>query len=158
MTPKLSDRVERLTAPDREIDAEVRKAIAGDFWFCGDDERAYMCGACCVPVAEMTQFPGCGAPLGIVDERTSYPSDWRDDDRLPFFTASIDAAMTAVPEGCGWIAGWGQTRPDEPMGGARITRNARFVGYHANYDAIAEAEAATPALALLTAALRARGL
>lgn len=71
-------------------------------------------------------------------------------------TASIDAAMSLVPEGCGWIAAWGQTRPDEPMGGAIVKRNARFIGYGANYDAISEAEAATPALALCAAALRAR--
>lgn len=71
------------------------------------------------------------------------------------YTASLDAAETLVPEGCGWLAGWGQTRPDEPMGGARITRNARFVGYCENYDEIAVGEAATPALALCAAALRA---
>lgn len=72
------------------------------------------------------------------------------------YTASLDCAMKLVPEGCGWIAGWGQIRADEPMGGARITRNARFIGHHANYDTIAEAEAATPALALCACALKAR--
>lgn len=75
---------------------------------------------------------------------------------VPNYTASIDAAMTLVPEGCGWLAGWGQTLPLEPMGGARITRNARFVGYDANYDVVAEAESATPALALVAASLRAK--
>ena len=73
----------------------------------------------------------------------------------PQWLTSIDAAMTLVPEGCGWMAGWGQTLPDEPMGGAAITRNARFIGYDANYDRFAEGEAATPALALTAAALRA---
>lgn len=73
----------------------------------------------------------------------------------PAYTSSLDAAMTLVPEGSGWIAGWGQTRPDEPMGGATISRNARFAGHGANYDVYAEAEAATPALALTAASLRA---
>lgn len=72
------------------------------------------------------------------------------------YTASLDDAMTLVPDGCGWIAGWGQVRADEPMGGARISRNARFIGHRANYDTIAEAEASTPALALVAASLRAR--
>lgn len=65
------------------------------------------------------------------------------------------AAMMLVPISCGWFIGWGQTRPDEPMGGARITRNGCFIGYDANYDAISDAEATTPALALTAACLRA---
>lgn len=72
------------------------------------------------------------------------------------YTASIDAALTLVPDGCGWSAGWGQILPDKPMGEARITRNAHFIGYDANYDVIVKANAATPALALCIAALRAR--
>jgi hypothetical protein len=72
------------------------------------------------------------------------------------YTASIDAALTLVPEGCGWVAGYGQVRSDEPLGGAQITRHAKFAGYDVANDVIAEAEAATPALALCAAALRAR--
>lgn len=72
------------------------------------------------------------------------------------YTGLLDAATTLVPEGCGWLVGWGQTRDDEPMGGAQITRHARFIGHSANYDTIADAEASTPALALCAAALRAR--
>jgi hypothetical protein len=68
----------------------------------------------------------------------------------------IDAALTLVPEGCGWVAGYGQVRSDEPLGGAQITRHAKFAGYDVANDVIAEAEAATPALALCAAALRAR--
>lgn len=71
-------------------------------------------------------------------------------------TWSLDNAAMLVPEGCGWLVGWGQTRDDEPMGGAQITRNARFIGHSANYDTIADAEASTPALALCAAALRSR--
>ena len=31
----------------------------------------------------------------------------------PYYTASLDAAMQLVPEGCGWIAAWGQIRAEE---------------------------------------------
>lgn len=72
------------------------------------------------------------------------------------YTASLDAAMTLVPEGHGWLAGWGQVTVAEPMGGAKITRHDRFIGYSENYDTIADGEGATPALALCAAALRAR--
>lgn len=72
------------------------------------------------------------------------------------YSGSLDAAAMLVPEGMGWLSGWGQTVPDEPMGGAIITPHARFAGHHVNNDAIATGEAATPALALCAAALRAR--
>ena len=76
----------------------------------------------------------------------------------PRYTASLDAAMSLVPQGCGWIAGWGQVLPDEPMGGAHITAHSVFAGYDVANDVIAEGEAVTPALALCAAALKARGL
>lgn len=82
-----------------------------------------------------------------------HPADY---DHAPHYTSSLDAAMTLVPERCGWIAGWGQTRPDEPMGGAQITPYARYNGSFVAGETIAESEAATPALALCIAALKAR--
>lgn len=95
-------------------------------------------------------------PDNYMDGRSGIgPGRWTSFKRMLDAEAYESAALTLVPEGCGWLAGWGQTRPDEPMGGARITRNARFVGCEANYDAIADAEAATPALALAAAGLRA---
>ena len=94
---------------------------------------------------------------GVIDiERVYYAPHCAQAVAVPHFTTSLDAAMQLVPEGCGWIAAWGQIRAEEQMGGARITRNARFIGHHANYDVIAEADAATPALALCAASLRAR--
>lgn len=75
---------------------------------------------------------------------------------VPHYTASLDAALSLVPEGCGWISGWGQTRPDEPMGGAQITPSARYNGSFVSGEVIAEAEAKTPAIALCAAALYAR--
>lgn len=64
--------------------------------------------------------------------------------------AFLDAAAALVPEGLYWTAGYGRMRPDEPLGGAIITRPFR------DRPPVAEGEAATPALALTTAALRAR--
>lgn len=80
----------------RELDGAIRKLTNGDFGFCGDE--GWACSACCQPAHELTQEPGCGAPLGLADERTSMPSDWRDDERLPAYTASLDAAMTLVSD------------------------------------------------------------
>lgn len=98
---ELAERCEAATGPDRELDGAVRKAVHGDFGFCGDNEGAWQCCACMEPAIYLTQEPGCGAPMGLSDERTSYPNDWREDARLPYYTASLDAAMTlyvCVPE------------------------------------------------------------
>jgi len=65
------------------------------------------------------------------------------------YTRSVDDVLTLLPEGYGWLVGNGRTRPDEPLGGARITSLS-------GDTVIAEAEAATPVLALLAAILRAR--
>lgn len=40
--------------------------------------------------------------------------------QAPWFTASLDAALTLVPEGMWWHVGAGRTRPDEPLYGAII--------------------------------------
>jgi hypothetical protein len=53
--------------------------------------------------------------------------------RVPFYTASLDAAVTLVPDGCGWM----------------VMKNVAKVGRWPK-------RGATPALALCAAALRAR--
>lgn len=66
------------------------------------------------------------------------------------YTASIDAALTLVPKGLYWMAGFGKCREDEPLGGVAIFRPG-------NEDIPeAQAEAATVALAICIAALTAR--
>lgn len=69
--------------------------------------------------------------------------------------AYLDAALMLLPEGMGWFIGWGQSRPDELMAGARLLRHAEFAGFEVNNDVIAEGEGRTPALALLAAIMRA---
>ena len=93
VTSSLSDliaRLEKATGPDRELDAHIAASVGLPMMFCDFDTGCYH-GDCI--------SPGCGKPLGLTDERRSYPNDWRDDERLPHFTSSIDAAMTLVPKG-----------------------------------------------------------
>ncbi len=61
---------------------------------------------------------------------------------LPHYTASIDAALTLVPEGWGWS--FGQTPTDEG------------VEYHAQVNWEPIVAGGTPAIALCIAALKAR--
>lgn len=67
----------------------------------------------------------------------------------PHFTKSIDAALRLVPDGLFWLLAYGRTRPDEPLGGAQIVDPT-------TERVIAEAEAETPAIALCSAATKAR--
>lgn len=96
-------RLEKATGPDRELDAHIAASVGLPMTFCDFDAGCYH-GDCI--------SPGCGKPLGLTDERRSYPSDWRDDDRLPHYTSSIDAAMTLKPGyhkyilGSEWCAVW----------------------------------------------------
>lgn len=75
MTDKLSDRVERLEGPDREIDEEIALAIG---WTC---ER------------RRTQTRhGLWLEPGMNAKEVGYLKD------PPRFTASMDAALSAAPE------------------------------------------------------------
>lgn len=101
---KLSERVERLEGPDREIDRAIAEAIGiGWYYSQGNPEFRY--------------------------------------------TASLDAAMSLVPEGYSWILysdGSCEVGPT-PIAGSMM-------------DAEFTADAATPAIALCAAALKSRGL
>lgn len=66
----------------------------------------------------------------------------------PAYTASLDAAMTLVPEGIYWMAAYGKRTPQEPIGACALYRpgvDAPFI----------EVEANSVALALTAACLRA---
>ena len=78
-------------------------------------------------------------------------ADWRLDYMMGGFcpTSSLDAAMTLVPEGMGWFVSTTGPEDDE--------RPYALVGNpHTETDTSKGASAATPALALTAAALRAR--
>ena len=70
-----------------------------------------------------------------------------DNDGAPAYTRSLDAAMQLVPEGWASIHGWDY--PDE--------RCHRAVFMDEDGDLLFRGAAATPALALCAASLRARG-
>lgn len=75
---------------------------------------------------------------------------------LHCYTASLDAAMTLVPKGWNWMAG----NRDQPVARAYVNNGKSHsigVGSRKNPDLVwHEAVAATPALALCIAALRAQ--
>lgn len=128
----LAAKVEALTGPDREVDALVAAAFG------------------------IIDYDG-PAPLGtpffcVTDDGLRVRFSTRLDDgsehslasRLPKpFTASLDAAMTLVPEGCLWVGGLAQTG-----------RAAMAVCPFGSTDG-EHSTASTPALALTAASLRA---
>lgn len=69
---------------------------------------------------------------------------------VPRYSASVDAALTLIPDGMWWLIGKGRTRPDEPLYGVQILDGERVV-------AEAETESSV-ALAICAAALRARAV
>ncbi len=87
----LVERVEKATGPDRELDAHIAAAVGMPMLFCDFEAGSYH-GDC--------QAPGCGKPLGLNDERRSYPANWEDDERLPSFTDSLDAITALINQSC----------------------------------------------------------
>jgi len=74
----LIEQLERASVPDRELDAQIQKAV----------------GVTTIPLYRL------GPPLNGHPEWVGGPSSnarW-----LPFYTHSIDAALTLVPEGKTW--------------------------------------------------------
>jgi len=103
----LADRCEQAAGSDRELDAEIAVALFG-----GN----------VIYDLKIKQW-----------RRIKITSAWRMDHPLPPYTTSLDAALTLVPEGCGWM----------------VMSSAAKVGVWPSHGA-------TPALALCAAALRAR--
>jgi hypothetical protein len=112
---QLAERVEKATGPDRDLNIAMLPLVG-------------------------LRFVDEGHPIGQVcydSNNHAVP--------LPNFTASIDAAMSLVPEGCNFGLG------DKDA----TTKAWAWVGLFSGPDNIANA--ATPAIALCAAALRARG-
>jgi len=93
----LIERLEKAEGPSRELDGHVRHFVEGDFAFC-DAET----GHTCENYPDCSDGEGCGKPWGMSDERRSYPIDWKQDERLPYYTSSLDAAIGIIPEGMEW--------------------------------------------------------
>lgn len=150
----LIQRVSEATGPDRELDAYIARDVDGlPMTFCDFDTGCYH-GDC--------KSPGCGKPLGLHDGRKSYPRDWQDDDRLPRYSASIDAALALVSRLLpGWFVlfntgsvapgAWSKvdTRPRAELAEPIETKFGSGVGIRA------QVHGATPPLAILQALLSA---
>lgn len=149
---ELASRVEAGEGPDRELDAAIGVAVAG--YFLGEP-----------------RYPGAERRYGYVDKEGCRvePGNGAADRLIPPYTASLDAAMTLVPEG--WaidkISMWpaspeGASNATEPqssvsMVGTSLERyGRRMVWGYSGKEGRAEATSSTPARALTAAALRAR--
>jgi hypothetical protein len=120
-------RLQAATGPERTLDFQIRRWLKGDgfvaiiTWWTAHDNVRWMDGT-------DTNERGC-----------------------PYFTRSLDAALTLVPDDCWYLIGCGRVRPEEPLYGAQIMRPL------ADRPIIGEGEhPASQAIALCIAALRAR--
>ena len=114
-------RLEAATGPDRALDAEIARDVCG---------------------LVIHEWPDWIARTSAMHD---FPALWP----TPFYTESVDAAMTLIPDGFWWTVGAGRTRPDEPLYGAFIYDGDDLVGS-------GETEVSA-AIALCVAALKARG-
>jgi hypothetical protein len=127
---ELAELCEAASGPDRELDALIDAATAKGRW-------APHCEVAPSPTKGRVQYRTRGDSLAL----------WHEQDARSF-TASLDAAMTLVPDGWDWSVGTcGNGR-----GGHAFMRRPDGMGL----DHEIENDAATPALALAAAALRAR--
>lgn len=145
----LAERVEAAMGPDRELDFYIWAAIEGVTNITEPSEGHPM-------------TPGRGGRVegigpdglihlyGFVDpgqlQRNWMP--YGGEDRYPTFTASLDAAMTLVPEGWDWSAG--------TQGNGKRGHSFLLYRQEGARETVIDPDAATPALALTAAALRAR--
>lgn len=124
----LIERVEAATGSDGKLNAEIACAIHFPALRPArpDDHKKFQNG---IPPGDSDIW----CPTGFLQARD--------------YTGSIDAALTLLPEGIDWLVRTGKrANGDRPYG--HVYAEPRF--------GIGEAEAATPALALLAAILRAR--
>lgn len=127
---ELAERCEKASGPDRELDADIWDALGLSPKYEGRRRAKY----------------GKWARLDGGTYHFANDSAWGSNCGAPSFTASLDAAMTLVPEG--WMDGlhlvWSRGLKSERVCMAKL----RFMR--------TEGDGATPALALTAASLRAR--
>lgn len=122
----LAGRVEGAAGPDRELDYLIHEAIHGE-WL-----RKHGYQRLSGDEGWQTVTPPIPGATEIAP-----PQD---------YSCSLDAAMLLVPEGC-WAEG--------SLGRGDISRSSIEIHRPDAYDALGESIAATPALALTSACLRA---
>lgn len=136
----LAARCESAPGPDRELDAEIAASVR---YF--PQNIGYVWKNDLEPNVPETGRVTCVTILGTFGPHYA----------APHFTASIDAAMMLVPEGCLFVLKtlWDD---DKTAGYAIIQHYAPTETGGKRYDGETTALAAPPALALTAAALRAR--
>lgn len=152
---RLASLLEKATGPDRELDARIWCALRGYRY--KDHFEAYG--------TALTQVEYTRPPARRREVTTGIASR----PHAAAYTASLDAAMTLVPEG--WAVERLSAWPASPEGasnqsaaqssvtlcGTSVERmGRRMIWGHGGRDGRVDATAATPALALTAAALRAR--
>jgi hypothetical protein len=140
--PKLDDLIARIaaaTGPDRALDAEIAVALR-----IVSDKAPKWLRRWTGPFA-LISFEGSDpGQLGAMRPNGENAVNWP----APRFTASLDAAITLIPDDLWWCIAKGKTRPDEPLYGAQILGGEKLV---------AESECdGSAALCLCIAALKAR--
>jgi hypothetical protein len=137
---KLAALCEKAEGPDRELDADVFKALGAPVPF---------------------QFMNKLIALEFNDVEQAYFARVSDDMQVryspPAYTASLDAALTLVPEGLEWELLALDAARDPRFG--RFQARIMLLTYAEDPEELgpqAIANAATPALALCAASLRAR--
>ncbi len=116
---------------DDELIAALEKATGPDRWL----DFEIWCA-----MTKPSGFPALSEPK---ENRKRWFETWKNTDAIPLYSASIDAALTLVPEGWSWRAG------NLPSG-----KGFADLGTQASLQCI---EGATPAISLCIAALKARG-
>ena len=139
---KLIERLEKATGPDRELDADIARAI-GWSQIEGDE------------VGHWDTWSIPSVWVGTGQDRWLSPDGQKFDFMPHTFTASVDEALSLVPEGAVWhlMTDCGNLNRTKvgPQG------NPRASIYRADERSLfIQADAATPALALCIACLRAR--
>lgn len=140
---ELIERVERASGASAELDCAIRLAVYAP-------EGATM---------EQSRINGAWCIYSGIGFRSGKPALWESNEgRNQDFTASIDAAMTLKPDG--WFISGASEQEDGRFCFALFPRRPDDLGVPRTFEAhsalVARVVAATPALALCAAALKAR--
>lgn len=101
----LAERVEKLTGPDREIDALIYESVVG-----------------------LRQYESIDRDSGNLRLRYYPGSPGPEYGRLPRYTASLDAAMALVPEGHLWRCGYSRHVPHSAEVVDYASHKGTFIG------------------------------
>ena len=122
--------------PDRELDGEIEACLTGRVTHPRDPGWTFEPQDVEWKLARLADSPFIS--------RASRPA--------PFYTASLDAALTLVPNGYWWQISSGKRRHYDPQAGAELF----FAGGPNRGDITVSADAATPPRALIAACLKVR--